>query len=166
MREVPNEETAKLSWIWLALVVVICDQASKWLVLKTLAFHVPYRVLPVLNWFLDYNQGAAFSFLHSTPKTAYWLLSGIAIALSTGLIIWMYRLPKTNHWLSAALAFILGGALGNLIDRLRFGHVVDFISFHLGGWYFAIFNIADVAITCGAIMLLLEIFWLHKRRGL
>lgn len=160
----PNE-SAKLSWIWLALLVLILDQVTKYLVLTHLSYHEVYYVLPVLNLFLDYNQGAAFSFLHSTPTIAYWAFSLIAVVISGGLVVWMYRLPKTNHWLSAALSLILGGALGNLIDRLRFGHVVDFISFHLGGWYFAVFNVADIAISVGAAMLALEIIWFSNKRA-
>jgi len=158
------EERAKMSWIWLALFVVIVDQGTKYLVMANYSFHEVKPLLPILNIYLDYNRGAAFSFLQSMPHTAYWLFSAVAIIISGGLILWMYRLPKNYHWLSAALALILGGALGNLIDRLRFGYVVDFINFHLFNWHFAIFNFADVAISVGAAMLVLEIIWFSKRR--
>lgn len=164
MHKVNAEETAKLSWIWLAFLVLVLDQLSKYAILNTLSFHEGIKILPFLNFYLDFNRGAAFSFLQDTPIVAYWLFSGVAVLLSIGIIVWMYRLPKTNHWLSAAFALVLGGALGNLMDRLRFGYVVDFVDFHLGGWHFAVFNIADVAISLGAAMIIAEIFWLQKKR--
>lgn len=158
-----SQEHAKLSWIWLSLVVLVLDQLTKYLVLGHFELHVPHPVLPVLNLYLTYNRGAAFSFLSEHPIMAYWGLSVITIVLSAGLLVWMYRLPKKSTWLSVSFALILGGALGNLLDRLRFGFVVDFISFHLGSWYFAIFNVADIAICIGAAMIAGHIFWLSSK---
>lgn len=157
------EESAKLSWIWLALVVLIVDQLTKYWVLTTFQLHQVKKILPILNIYLDYNRGAAFSFLTESPTVAFWLFSSVAIVMSTVLLVWMYRLPKTNTWLSVALSMILGGALGNLLDRLRFGYVVDFINFHLGVWHFAIFNVADIAITLGAAMVIWHMFRLSKK---
>lgn len=154
-----TEEHAKLSWIWLAFIVLVLDQITKYWVMNNFQFQEVRRILPVLNFTMVYNRGASFSFMQSMPTTAFWLFSTVAIVLCTGLILWMYRLPKTNTWLSISLALILGGALGNLLDRLRYGFVIDFISFHYQQWYFAVFNLADVAICTGAAMVVANIYW-------
>lgn len=162
MPEAKNVEIAKFRWMWLALIVLLVDQVSKHYITLNWRYHELKEILPFLNIYLDHNRGAAFSFLTEMPQLAFWLFSSVALIISAILSVWMYRLERQFIWLSVSLALILGGAIGNLIDRLRFGHVVDFISFHIGSWHFAIFNIADAAICCGAGMLAIEIFWRSK----
>lgn len=148
----------KYLWLLLSMFVVVSDQLSKYWALTTLEFAKPVVILPVLNFTLLFNTGAAFSFLSSAGGWEKWFFTFLALAICSGLLIWLYRLPAQDKLLAAALAFILGGAIGNLIDRARFGHVVDFISFHWHDWYFAVFNLADAAITLGAILIMLEFF--------
>lgn len=162
MPDAANVEMSKFRWIWVAILVLLIDQVSKHYITLNWRYHELKEVLPFLNIYLDYNRGAAFSFLTELPNLAFWLFSSVAVIMSIVLTVWMYRLERQYIWLSVSLAFILGGAIGNLIDRIRFGHVIDFISFHVGTWHFAIFNIADVAISCGAAMLAVEILWRSK----
>jgi signal peptidase II len=115
-------------------------------------------ILPVFDLKLLYNTGAAFSFLAGQSGWQRWFFSAIAIAVSVMLIYWLRPLPKSNVWLAIALSLVLGGALGNLFDRIAFGHVIDFISVHWNEYYFPAFNIADSAITVGAIMLAVDVF--------
>jgi signal peptidase II len=140
----------------LALLVLGLDQGSKAWALAALDYARP---LPVFFWFdltLHYNPGAAFSFLSNAGGWQRWLFTGLALAVSVGLVIWLWRLERKQYMLAAGLALVLGGALGNLLDRVLLGHVVDFISVHYGGHYFPTFNIADSAITVGAGLLILD----------
>lgn len=143
------------------MLVVLLDQVSKYAVLRHIAYEHSVTVLPFLNFTLRFNTGAAFSFLGQASGWQIYLLSGISIVVSVGLIVWLYCL-KSSDWLMALpLSLILGGALGNLIDRVRFGYVVDFIDFHLGAWHFATFNIADAAVSVGAAGLILGLLYEH-----
>lgn len=144
-------------WLWLAVLAVILDQITKVAAEQLLTFAQPVYLLPVLDFTLLYNKGAAFSFLADQSGWQRWFFTGVSIAVSVMLIIWIKRLPRGAVWLPIALALILGGAIGNLIDRALYGHVVDFISVHWGGKYFPAFNIADSAITLGAIMMVLDV---------
>ena len=150
--------TLPMNWYRLAIIVVILDQLAKRWVSATLQFQPPIRLLPVLDLVYAENPGAAFSFLHDAGGWQRWLFTAIAAVVGTGIAIWMARLKSDQRLLLSSLALILGGAVGNLIDRLRFGHVVDFISAHWGPHYFPAFNIADSAITIGAGLLLLDMF--------
>ncbi len=145
-----------LRWLSLAAAVTALDQWSKALAESLLDYGQPVAVLPVLNFTLHYNTGAAFSLLSEAGGPQRWLLSGVAALVSLGLAVWLATLPARERLLGAALALILGGALGNLWDRLSLGHVVDFVSLHCAGHYFPTFNLADAAITLGAIALLLD----------
>ena len=146
-------------WRWLPLSagVILADQVLKaWIVHR---FSLVERVheLPVLDIILTYNRGAAFSFLSDASGWQRWLFVILALAVSTTIIIWMRRLRMRVHALLAcALALIVGGALGNMIDRIATGRVVDFIHVHWGRHYFPAFNIADSAITVGAVLLLID----------
>jgi len=153
-----------LKWLWLSAALVVLDQAAKLAVLRGLEPGATRSVLPVFNLVRAHNRGAAFSFLAAASGWQRWLFTAIAIAVSVLLIGWMRRLPAAARLLPAGLALILGGALGNLIDRLRFGYVVDFLDFHWGGVHFWAFNVADSAITIGAVLLLLD-GWIDARRG-
>ncbi len=143
-------------WYRIAILVVIIDQLVKRWVSYNLKFRPPIELLPVLELGYAENKGAAFSFLHDAGGWQRWLFAGIALVVGIGIAIWMARLKRDQGLLLASLALVLGGALGNLIDRLRFGYVVDFISAHWGDHYFPAFNIADSAITIGAGLMLLD----------
>jgi signal peptidase II len=115
------------------------------------------------SWTLAYNTGAAFSFLSDAAGWQRWFFAAIAVAVSVVLVVWLKRLKPGESWLALALALVLGGALGNLVDRVVFGHVVDFILLHWQHrWYFPAFNVADMAITGGAILLALDMFKSEK----
>ncbi|MGB8713176.1 MAG: signal peptidase II [Onishia taeanensis] len=148
--------TRPLRWLWLSLAVIVADLGSKVLASAMLAYASPVEVLPVFNLTLLHNTGAAFSFLAEHAGWQRWLFAIIAIGASVGLTVWMRRLRAGETLLAVALALIIGGALGNLYDRLVHGYVVDFLSFHWGQAYFPAFNLADVAITLGAIGLIIE----------
>jgi signal peptidase II len=145
-------------WYLLALVVIVLDQYTKGLASSLLEYGRP---VPVFSWFnltLQHNTGAAFSFLSDAGGWQRYFFSGVAVVISIALVVWLLRLSPGQWLLALALGLILGGAIGNLWDRLAHGYVVDFISVHYGGWYFPAFNIADSAISVGAACLLLDSF--------
>lgn len=150
----------KLSWVWLSALVVLLDQASKFYFESTLTLYQQIQVIPGLfSWTLAYNTGAAFSFLADHSGWQRWLFALIAVAVSAVLVVWLARLKAGETWLAVALALVLGGALGNLYDRVALGHVVDFVLVHWQDrWFFPAFNVADTAITLGALMLALDMF--------
>ena len=148
-----------LQWCWLSGVILLLDQLSKYAITASLLPYQPKAILPFFNLTLMYNKGAAFGFLAQHPSAALWIFSAIAVAMSVIIIRWLYRLPQGQHWQACALALVLGGALGNVIDRFTHGHVIDFLDFYYKTWHFAAFNIADSAISIGAVMLLLQILF-------
>ncbi len=141
-------------WLGLAAIVVIIDQATKLAAEHSLRFGERINLLPVFDFTLVYNQGAAFSFLAQGDGWQRWFLSGIAVA-AIMFILWLMKSQSDNsRRMMLALTLILAGAIGNLIDRLFYGHVVDFLLFYWHPWYYPAFNIADTAITLGAILLI------------
>ncbi|MBS7663946.1 signal peptidase II [Pseudomonas lalucatii] len=154
----------RLAWLWLSLLVFAADQASKLYVEDVLTLYQQVVVIPgYFSWTLAYNTGAAFSFLAGASGWQRWFFAAIALVVSVVLVIWLKRLKPEETWLAVALALVLGGALGNLVDRVLLGHVVDFILVHWQHrWYFPAFNIADAAITLGAILLALDMFKSNK----
>ena len=172
-----------LLWLGLSVLAIVLDQWSKWLAVAKIphmdlpcpdqtqrlcAYSDSISVIPhVFDWTLAYNYGAAFSFLSSADGWQRYFFAGLATVASILLIIWLLRLPKQLKILPIAIALILGGALGNLIDRSTLGYVVDFIHVHYNmSWNFPIFNIADCAVTLGTILLLIDTFFLEKKRSL
>jgi signal peptidase II len=145
-----------LRWLWLAVAVVLLDLGTKALMSSVLNYGQPVEVLPFFNLTLLHNTGAAFSFLAGHPGWQRWFFAIVAVGATVGLTIWMSRLKADEKLLGASLALIIGGALGNLYDRLVHGYVVDFLSFHVAGWYWPAFNVADIGITLGAIGLIWE----------
>ena len=139
-------------WYLLAGLVVVFDQISKWVVLSNLRPGETIYVAPFWNWVLTYNPGAAFSFLADQPGWQRWFFTGLALAVSAWIALELRRHPE-QKLVSIALALIMGGALGNVIDRVRFGAVVDFVQWHVAGYYWPAFNVADSAITVGAVLL-------------
>src|ERR1700689_156438 len=146
-----------VTWLLLSAFVVLADQLSKAYITRHFMEFEFTRILAVLDITCMHNVGAAFSFLASASGWQRWLFIGLAVVVSTGIIVWLLRLKSGAHGLLACgLALVLGGALGNLIDRIRLGHVIDFIHFHWNNAYFPAFNVADSAITVGAACLLLD----------
>lgn len=147
----------KKAWPWMILsaAILIADQLTKYLVLQHFTEQTIHPVFSWLNFILRFNAGASFSFLGNAGGWQVYLLSGISITISIILIIWLCRLSRREWWVAMPIALVLGGALGNLIDRVRFGYVTDFIDFHMGTWHFATFNVADSAVSVGATWLVL-----------
>jgi len=145
-----------LKYLWLSLIVIILDQLSKQLAEHYLVFQVAIPVIPSFNLTLSYNTGAAFSFLRDAGGWQRWMFTGLALVVSVVIVIWLRKLPKQDKWVAIALSLVLGGALGNVIDRILFGHVIDFIQVYYQQYYWPIFNIADSAISIGVVILLID----------
>jgi signal peptidase II len=154
----------RLAWLWLSVVVLLLDQLSKVYFEGTLSLYQQIVVIPdYFSWTLAYNTGAAFSFLADAAGWQRWFFAAIALVVSVVLVVWLKRLKAHETWLAVALALVLGGAIGNLFDRVAYGHVIDFILVHWQNrWYFPAFNLADSAITLGAILLALDMFKTQK----
>jgi signal peptidase II len=151
-------------WLWLPVVVIASDQATKLWITEHFELYDMVKVLPVLDITLMYNTGAAFSMLAKASGWQHWFFVVLALGVSAAILIALRRIDgRAQAMLASGLALILGGALGNVIDRLRFGHVIDFIYAHWGPHYLPAFNVADAAITFGAALLLLDA-WLDSRR--
>ncbi len=142
----------------LSLTIVIFDQISKGIAERYLLLHHPVSVMPSFNWTLMYNEGAAFSFLSDAGGWQRWFLSVLSLIVSAIFVVWIYRLKNKQPGLLVALSLILGGAIGNLIDRIATGRVVDFIQWYYADYYWPAFNIADSAICVGAVLLLIFSF--------
>lgn len=147
-----------LRWLWLTVIFLIIDQITKQWVANTFDYRETLAVLPFFNITYVHNPGAAFSFLADQGGWQRWFFTAIAAIASIVFVIWMAKTPKQQALLSIALAFILSGAMGNLIDRVLFGYVIDFLDFHWQGSHFAAFNIADSAIFIGAALMIIESF--------
>ena len=153
-----------LIWLSLSLALIALDQWTKSLAVQHLAFQQPIAVIPGFwNWMLTHNTGAAFSFLAGASGWQHWLFTLIAIVVSTVLIVWLARVPR-GDWRSALpFAMIVAGALGNVVDRLRLGYVIDFIQWYWRDFYWPVFNIADSSLVVGAsLMVLLSMFSKEK----
>ncbi|MET0125718.1 MAG: signal peptidase II [Pseudomonas caspiana] len=155
----PKAAFGRLAWLWLSLLVLVVDQATKYYFENRLELYEQIVIIPdYFSWMLAYNTGAAFSFLADSSGWQRWLFALIAVVVSVVLVVWLKRLGRDDTWLAIALALVLGGALGNLYDRVAIGHVIDFIFVHWKEHGFPAFNVADSAITVGAIMLALDMF--------
>ena len=153
-----------LLWLGLSVLAIVLDQWTKSIASTHLTYANPVPVLPFLNWTLLHNYGAAFSFLSDAGGWQHYLFTGLAGIVSIIFVFWLMRMPKTTVVLPMAIALILGGAIGNLIDRVTLGYVVDFIHVFYQDHNFPAFNIADSAITLGTILLLIDTFFLEKQR--
>lgn len=147
----------KWQGLLLLILIIALDQLSKGLANTQLIAYQPVPVLPFLNWTLAYNTGAAFSFLHQSGQWHLLFFIAFSSIVSLILLILFIKLPSQQRLKSWALILILSGALGNLIDRFTLGFVVDFIDLHLGSYHWPVFNVADIAISVGAVLLLLEL---------
>lgn len=164
MNEAPAVQKSGLVWLWLSASILVVDQLTKWIIVNQFAL---FEILPVTQ-FLEltrlHNEGAAFSLLAQAGGWQRWFFLALAGAIGVLIAWWLATLPARGHpWLTIGLAAILGGALGNAVDRARHGYVVDFLHFHWGGAYFPAFNAADIAITTGAAMLIIDAI-MHTRR--
>lgn len=151
-----NSIARYLGYLFTAMIIVVLDQVTKAIAYKQLIGQQPIDVLPVLQWALVFNRGAAFGFLNQAGGIQHYIFSTLAIVISIVIVIWLWRIYMKNTILAIGLVLVLAGAIGNLIDRIRFQYVIDFINLHYGDWYFPAFNIADMAITFGAIFLIID----------
>ena len=147
-----------LKWLWLSLIIIILDQLTKFWASSALDYATPVAIMPMFNLTLLHNTGAAFSFLSEAGGWQRWFFALIAIVISIALLIWLKMLKPNQTLLAVGLALLLGGALGNLWDRLLFGYVVDFIDIYYGNAHWPAFNIADSAISIGAALLIFDSF--------
>lgn len=160
-----GEVRGALGWLWLSVLVVVVDQLTKAYIVSAFALYDRVQLLPVFGITRLHNTGAAFSFLASAGGWQRWFFIAIAVAVTALVCVWLKRMPRRGHaWLAASLALIVGGAIGNVIDRVFRGYVVDFLSVHWDRWFFPAFNVADSALTVGAVILLIESFHDGRRK--
>ena len=152
-------------WLWISLLVIILDQATKLLAEAYLNYRQPLPIIPMFNLTLVYNQGAAFSFLSDAGGWQRWFFIGLSLVISVVLVIWIGRLKQHQRLQTVAIAMILGGAIGNLIDRSIYGHVIDFIDVFYDQHHWPAFNIAESAITIGAFLLILDSIKSHEKNS-
>ncbi len=145
-----------LKWLWVTAVVLFVDLYTKSLASELLILHQPVNIFAGFNFTLMHNTGAAFSFLSDAAGWQRWFFSIVAIVVSAIIVLWLKKLSKDQVWLAIALALILGGAVGNVYDRLTLGYVVDFIDVYYGSAHWPAFNIADSAISVGAVMFIID----------
>lgn len=152
-----------LKYLIISIVVAVLDQTTKWIASTQLEYHQLTHFLPYFDWYLAHNEGAAFSFLADQPGWQRWFLAALTLIISSVLLIWLNKLPAHKKLTATALALILGGAIGNVIDRIHFGYVVDFIQIWLGSYPWPSFNVADSFIFIGAVLLVAsDLFKLEK----
>ena len=153
-------------WMSLTAVVVLLDQVTKWAILKWVPLYDKIPINSFINITHQENRGAAFSFLADAGGWQRWFFIILAVSVSTVIAVWLWRIRNSGQAiLSAGLALVLGGAVGNVIDRIRLGHVIDFIQVLIVNWPFPSFNIADSAITCGVVLILFDGLVLEKKRN-
>jgi signal peptidase II len=151
-------------WLLLSILVILLDQVTKQVAVETMHLYESIEVLPFFNWTLMYNEGAAFSFLSDQGGWQRWFFIILSTVVTTVLVIWLLRLLQDERPIAISLALIIGGAIGNLIDRVLLGHVVDFIHLHYEEYFWPAFNVADSAITVGVtIMIVDSLFFAQKR---
>ena len=149
-------------WLWLSFAIIALDQASKQLVATHFYLFESVRLTGFLNLTYVRNTGVAFSLFTREPRLVF---IGVGVLISLAILVWLYRHPRGAGLTAAALALILGGALGNVIDRALWGYVIDFIDFHVGAWHWPAFNVADSAVTIGAALLILDAFRPRREAG-
>ena len=155
----PESQTNSIKhWLWISALVVILDQASKLIAEATLTFREPFAIMPMFNFTLVYNEGAAFSFLSDAGGWQRWFFITLSCVISIALVVWLSKLSVRQRLLTTSIAFILGGAIGNLIDRSLYGHVIDFIDVYYQHHHWPAFNIADSAIFIGTVLLIIDSF--------
>tara|TARA_R110002153_G_scaffold107109_4_gene246951 strand:- start:117483 stop:117950 length:468 start_codon:yes stop_codon:yes gene_type:complete len=147
-----------LKYLWLTSVIIAIDQVSKWFMVSWLSLHETFAVMPFFNLTMAHNPGAAFSFLAHADGWQRWFFIGLASVVSIALLIWLKKLKPQAKLEAISIAMILGGAIGNLIDRFYYGYVIDFLDVYYGTYHWPAFNIADSAIVIGAVLLIIDSF--------
>jgi signal peptidase II len=147
-----------LKWLWLAVLSLGLDQASKLIIDNVMQLYESRAVFAFFNLTYVHNTGAAFSFLSDAGGWQRWLFAGLAVGMSILISVWLTRLKPNETFIAIALSLILGGAIGNLVDRLAYGYVIDFLDIYYGNWHWPAFNIADSAITVGVVLMLIDSF--------
>jgi signal peptidase II len=147
-----------MKWLWLSALIIVLDQFTKYFADSNLDLRVPLEVFPNLNMTLCYNKGAAFSILSNAGGWQRWFLMVVSLIVSIGLVYWLHEADKNRKFITLGLALIIGGAVGNLIDRSLYGYVIDFIDVYYDYWHWPAFNIADSAISVGATLLIIDMF--------
>ena len=155
-----------LKWLWLSVIAVALDQATKLLLVASMKLYESITLVPGFNLVHVRNTGAAFSFLSEAGGWQRWFFAGLAIIISIVLTVWLARLQRNEVLLAVALSLVLGGAVGNLIDRVAYGYVIDFLDFYYNSWHWPAFNVADSAITLGVALLLLESFGVGRPKAI
>jgi signal peptidase II len=153
-----NMPNIQLKFLWFSVLIIVFDQISKYWAVTQLPFHQTVNVMPYFDWYLTYNHGAAFSFLADAGGWQRWFFTITTIIISTVIFFWIKKLEPHERITAIALSLILGGAIGNLIDRIYLGYVVDYVQIWLGNYPWPAFNIADAAISVGAVILILTSF--------
>lgn len=149
-------------WLWLSVAIIVIDQISKYLLNRHLIFNQPVKLLPFFNLTLRYNAGTAFGFFGRAGGWQVYIFSAISLIVAIIFIIWLFRIPRRDWLMGLAISLIIGGAIGNVIDRIRLSYVIDFFDFHIGSWHFATFNVADSAISIGAVLLIIRLLFGSK----
>jgi signal peptidase II len=157
-------KSSAIKWVWLSIAIVILDQITKYYISHHFNLYESLRVMPGVSITYVHNTGAAFSFLSDAGGWQRWLFVTLSSAISLLLIFWLKKHPGKRIWLAVALALILGGAVGNLIDRVYLGYVIDFVDVYYGKWHWPAFNVADSAISIGVVMLIIDSFWFDQAK--
>jgi len=156
-------KTTGLRWLWLVLLALVLDQITKLWVAANFYLGETLELVPFFNFKYAHNPGAAFSFLGDAGGWQRWFFTAIASTISLLLIWWLYKTPKQQTLLSISYSLILSGAVGNLVDRVSYGYVIDFLDVYVGNYHWPTFNIADAAICIGAALIVLDAFFCHKK---
>ncbi len=151
-------------WLGVSVLVVVLDQLSKYQIEQTLLLFETRPVFPGFNLTRVYNEGAAFSMLSDAGGWQRGFFIVLAVVIITALLVWLWRLPRGFRWETLGVALVIGGAFGNLIDRVRLGHVVDFLDCYIAGMHWPAFNVADAAISVGVVLLIVEGLMGSRRR--
>ena len=154
-----------LKWLWLSVLSLLLDQASKLAVDGSMQLFESIPLLPYFNLTYVHNTGAAFSFLSDAGGWQRWLFAGLAVVMGSIIGLWLARLKQHETLMAVALALVLGGAIGNLIDRVAYGYVIDFLDVYYQDWHWPAFNIADSAICIGVALMLLESFGVGRKEN-
>ena len=152
-----------LKWLWISALTLVLDQASKLAVDGSMQLFESIPLIPYFNLTYVHNTGAAFSFLAQAGGWQRWLFAGLAVVMSSIIAVWLHRLQKHETLMAVALSLVLGGAIGNLIDRVSYGYVIDFLDVYYQDWHWPAFNIADSAICVGVGLMLLESFGVGRK---
>ncbi len=161
MEKITNKKS--WPWLWLSALIIVLDQITKYIAIHHLTYAVPYRIFSFFNLYLSFNAGASFGFLNRTNGLQVYLFALISLIVVIFLLIWLARIKRKDILMAAGMCLIIGGAVGNLIDRVRLKFVIDFFDFHIKNWHFATFNVADSAVCVGAFLIIVRLMFTTKK---